>query len=142
MLIYAGTPDTDYSFRESQHNTAEVIDLLNDNTECDPFINGHSTSIIGASGGKMNDDFVYCGGFIAGMYYDVTKDCRILGKGYPHDPFHSTLNMTIPEGRCTANGGVILPNNTLFIGGTYARENCLSESICMTPFRWYDGENH
>ena len=53
------------------------------------------------------------------MYNDPTSICRILGKGYPEDPLHLPLNLKLPEGRSSINGGVILPNNTLFMGGKY-----------------------
>ena len=84
-------------------------------------INGHSTSIIGSNGGRIGNDFIYCGGSFEEMYTGITTDCRILGKGYPEDPFHTPLDLIIPDGRSTANGGVILPNNTLFIRVTSSR---------------------
>lgn len=115
LIVYAGTPIQDHSDRVK--NTAEVIDILNENMECDPYNNGHNTNIIGSSGGKVNDEYIYCGGSQDMLYKDVTKICRILGKGFPGDPFASPLNLTIPEGRVTSNGGVILPNGTLFIAG-------------------------
>ena len=109
--------DTDGSNNVINGNTVDVIDLINEDYLCDPLYNGHITNIIGAIGGRIDDEFVYCGGSIEDIYSGVTKECRILGKGYPGDPFHMPLDLTIPMGRATSNGGVILPNNTLFIAG-------------------------
>ena len=118
LLVYAGILNDDGSLN-TDLNTAEVLDLLDEEMECDTIINGHSSSIIGSSGGRINNEFIYCGGSFEKMYSGVTTDCRILGKGYPGDPFHTPLDLTVPDGRSTANGGVILPNNTLFIAGKY-----------------------
>ena len=115
LLIYGGTPDNDLSI--TTNSTAEVIDLLNEDLECDLYFNGHPTNIIGASGGRINDDFVYCGGSFDYMYSNPTKVCRILGKGFLNDTLHLPLNLSFPLGRSTSNGGVLLPNNTLFIAG-------------------------
>ena len=96
---------------------------MNEDLECNvvfnghPF-NGHPTNIIGASGGRISDEFIYCGGSLDYMYSGPTKSCRILGKGFLDDVLHSPLNLSIPLGRSTSNGGVLLPNNTLFIAGT------------------------
>ena len=109
--------DTDGSNNVLNDTTVDVIDLINEDYICDPLFNGHSTNIIGAVGGRIDGEFVYCGGSIEEMYSGVTKECRIVGKGYPGDPFYSPLDLIIPNGRSTANRGVILPNNTLFIGG-------------------------
>lgn len=118
--------------------TAEVIDVLNDDTECYLFYNGHNTEIYGSSGGRIKDDIVLCGGGFRrypnsywGNYYnyDYVYQCLILGKeGSPiMNPWlASNLTLTVP--RYTFNGGVILPNNTLFISGTY---NFISKEFHM-----------
>ena len=122
LIIFSGIPNDDVSNFGLDQNKAEVIDLLNEDLECDSVTNGHNANIIGASGGRIKEDFVYCGGSFDSMYNDPTSVCRILGKGYPEDPLHSPLNITMVEGRCNTNGGVVLPNNTLFIGGKYIQQ--------------------
>ena len=123
--------DTEDSNNEFNENTVEVIDLLNEDLECNLLLNGHDTNTIGAMGGRINDEFIYCGGSIEEMYSGVTKDCLVLGKGYPEDPLHSPLDLTIPEGRSTSNGGVILPNSTLFICGMSPLQSFVSRSCFL-----------
>ena len=82
--MYGGTPDKEYANGLFHDNTAEVLDLLNEDVECDMYFNGHNTSVMGAIGGRIDDEFVYCGGSMHSMYsYDPSPSCRILGKGYP-----------------------------------------------------------
>ena len=84
LLVYGGTINKEYANGPFQDNTAEVLDLLNEDVECDMYFNGHNTSVMGAIGGRIDDEFVYCGGSMHSMYsYDPSPSCRILGKGYP-----------------------------------------------------------
>ena len=116
LLVYGGTVNKEYANGPFQDNTAEVLDLLNEDVECDMYFNGHNTSVMGASGGRIDDEFVYCGGTMHSMNSsDLSHMCRILGKGYPGDPWHAPLKIYFHVS--SANGGVILPNNTLFIAG-------------------------
>lgn len=82
---------------------AEVLDLINENVKCDTYGNDTMTTT-GTSGGKLNDEFVLCGG-------DSDK-CFVLGENNPIE------NVTLSNVRRNFNGAVILPNNTLFIIGT------------------------
>lgn len=98
ILVYSGS----WQNGKAEFET-EVLDLKNDNVVCDPFSNG--TDITGTSGGKINNDYVYCGG--------VNNDkCYMLGQNTPIED----ITMSRPTIN-NFNGAVILPNNTLFIIG-------------------------
>ena len=105
--------------------TAEVIDVLNDDVECYLYYNGHTINLYGSMGGRINDDFVLCGGGwnaypdYWGYDYSFMSQCLILGKEGPPgtNPFIPVDNLYMKEPRFTYNGGVILPNNTIFMAG-------------------------
>ena len=66
------------NYHKNQTHSAEVIDILDDNMWCDPLDNGHIAITDGASGGKINDKFVYCGG--SSKNFAITDKCFILGE--------------------------------------------------------------
>lgn len=69
----------------------------------------------GTSGGKLNDEFVQCGGW--------NDDCFILGQ---HNPIE---NLKTSKSIDNYDGGVVLPNDTLLIIGTkYKVLLCTSRS--------------
>lgn len=78
--------------------------------ECDLFYNGHNPKLYGTVGGKINDKFVFCGGS-KGFGNNYQDKCYFLGDSEP------VQNLTMMYGSHTVNGGVILPNNTIFIAG-------------------------
>ena len=100
-----------------------MIDVLNEDIECDVLYNGHNDKLYGATGGKIGNDFVHCGGSIG--FGSVYKDrCYILGDNTgPIIEFNYSdvyvRYLTMYDKRHTLNGGVILPNNTIFITGKY-----------------------
>ena len=109
IIIYGGR------FQDSTYRTAEVVDLLNPNLECDvPF---HENEIGYAGyGGRINDDFVYCGGhyWSNDTYGAFTDKCYKLGQIEP------IFNITMSTSRWRYYGGdngIVLPNNTLFLIG-------------------------
>ena len=68
---------------------------------------------IGGYGGRINNDFVYCGGHYDGNS-DATDKCYKLGQIEP------IFNITMSTPRwdvLIGNNGIVLPNNTLFLIG-------------------------
>ena len=82
----------------------EVVDVLNPNLVCDIFGTTVPVGTYAASGGKIGEDFLFCGGY-NGDYLD---ECYILGN---EEPF-----IKMNDKRYYASG-VVLPNGTFVIIG-------------------------
>ena len=85
----------------------EVIDLLNEDNNCDLFPD-LPVEVKDAFGGRVSNDFVLCGGHHFGDPFDKSDQCYIVGQT---EPF---VQMTRPM---IAGSTVILPNQTLFLTG-------------------------
>ena len=81
-------------------------------------------------GGRINDDFVYCGGlywFNDAYYADVTDKCHKLGQIEP------IFNITMSTSRWRSyggNNGIVLPNNTLFLIGDRFISSTVNSQFC------------
>ena len=92
------------------------MDVLNENYECDSIYNGHDVHIYGAIGGRINDDFVFCGG-LRGIHRNnktLLNHCYVLGQESPIENIKWQLSSPFAHNH---NSGVVLPNNTLFLTG-------------------------
>ena len=85
----------------------EVIDLLNEDSNCDLFPD-LPVEVKDAFGGRIDDNFVLCGGHHFGDPFDKSDQCYLVGQT---EPF---VQMTRPM---IAGSTVILPNQTLFLTG-------------------------
>lgn len=90
----------------------EVVDLLNEDVECDSLYNHNHPNLLRAFGGRVNDDYVFCGGTKHSYFKNLDK-CYIMGESGPIE------NLTLTVGRESWSGGLVLPNNTIFIAGMY-----------------------
>ena len=90
---------------------AEVIDLLDNTTQCDLYATlPIEASYNGTFGGRINDDFIFCGGW--GPYYYLER-CYQIGKdGNFIDAFK--LATPLSDSEITT---MSLPNNTIFATG-------------------------
>ena len=101
IIVYSGWP-----FENGVK--VEVIDLLNEDSDCDLFPDLHF-AVQDAFGGRIDNDYVLCGG---GNYEDPdykSDQCYHIGE---REPF---VKMTRP---LISGSTVILPNQTLFMTGT------------------------
>ena len=109
LLVYTSLlDDTIYPGK-----TAEVIDLQNEDNECDFIYNGHYPKVFYAFGGRINNHFVFGGGSTDGPSHNHGDKCYVLGDYGP------VKNLTLTIGRRNLNGGLVLPNNTLFVTGKF-----------------------
>ena len=98
IIVYSGWP-----FENGVK--VEVIDLLNEDSDCDLFPD-LNFAVIDAFGGRINNDYVLCGG---SNYEDPNFDsdqCFLIGE---KEPF---VKMTRP---LISGSTVILPNQTLLM---------------------------
>ena len=98
IIVYSGWP-----FENGVK--VEVIDLLNEDRDCDLFPD-LNFAVIDALGGRINNDYVLCGG---SNYEDPNFDsdqCFLIGE---KEPF---VKMTRP---LISGSTVILPNQTLLM---------------------------
>ena len=84
---------------------AEIIDLSNPNTICDPYAVLENGTYYSSGGRISENDYIYCGGSDGN---NRLKECYKLGES---SPFAELLN------RQTSGSSVVLPNNTLFLTG-------------------------
>ena len=118
VLVYlgsgSGNPPTKH------HPNAWVIDLLNEDVECDDYA-AMDFDMLGTFGGRINDKFLFCGGLhITENFGGIRSDkCYIVGKDNP------VANVTLSMARYASGAGVVLPNNTLFVAGNFIyRKTC------------------
>ena len=115
-IVFSGSKIIIYGGEIGEHifRKAEVIDLLNPDLECDVPFHENATGR-GAYGGRINDDFVYCGGRDRhDTNYEVWTDkCYKLGQIEPL----FNITMSKPRWEEYITHGIVLPNNTLFIIG-------------------------
>ena len=103
---------------------------MNEDIVCDPIDDISYYSITnGAFGGRINDDFVFCGGTWGAYETSTTnlKHCYIMGQYYSNgsnEELDFIQNLTLTWPRFTYNGGVILPNNTIFVTGNHSNYSC------------------
>ena len=84
---------------------AEVIDLSNPNSVCDPYAVLENGTYYSSGGRISENDYIYCGGSDGN---NRLKECY---KRWENSPFTELLQ---PQ---TGGSSVVLPNNTLFLTG-------------------------
>lgn len=62
-------------------------------------------------GGRIGNDFVFCGGSTEWIFHNFQDKCYVLGDYGP------VKNLTLTTARRSLNGGLVLPNNTIFSAG-------------------------
>ena len=80
LLVYTGIGQV---YSGDRYQTAEVIDILHENMECQLLRNSNFSlhSLFHASGGRINDDFIFCGGHLDTTIYIKAQDrCFSLKK--------------------------------------------------------------
>lgn len=77
LLVYTGIGQV---YSGDRYQTAEVIDILHENMECQLLRNSNFSlhSLFHASGGRINDDFIFCGGHLDTIYIKAQDRCFSL----------------------------------------------------------------
>ena len=95
---------------------AEVIDLLDNTTQCDLFATlSIEAAFKGSFGGRIGNDFVYCSGW--GPYYYIKRCFKVGADNYL---FNGYDEPKIPPDFAKDRAEITtfsLPNNTLFVTG-------------------------
>ena len=114
IIVYSGWPFENGAY-------AEIINLSNSQSVSQVFTRMPMLTEVELSfGGKVLNDYVYCGGWDGN---DYVKECYKVGEKTPF------LELLHPR---SSGAGVILPNDTLFITGKNQSE--MFGSIQLTGF--------